>query len=194
MRKVPREEFFPGACQQFAYEDRAYPIANGQAISQPYTVAFMCQALKLSPEDTVLEIGTGSGYSAAVLSKLVRRVISIERIPELAEQAISRLQCFKCDNVQIFVGDGTLGCLAQAPYDAIVVTAAAENLPSAYPEQLCEGGRIVIPAGRLNGVQSMFRYTKLGGEIIPEMLGNFSFVPLIGMDGWYLGSTRHRKD
>jgi protein-L-isoaspartate(D-aspartate) O-methyltransferase len=184
MRQVPREEFVPASMRTSAYDDGALSIGQGQTISQPYTVAFMCEALRVVPTDRVLEVGTGCGYGAAVLSRLARAVYSIERIPELAEQARDRLQRLGFDNVTVQTADGSLGWKAAAPFDAIVVTAGAEKLPAAYVEQLAEGGRIVIPLGDTPRSQSMHRYTKRDGELTVEVLGGFLFVPLIGEQGW----------
>ena len=147
MGRVPRELFVLPEMRDTAYEDGPLPIGFGQTISQPYTVAFMCEALRLDGTEKVLEIGAGSGYAAAVLSLLTKSVFTIERVPELAEQARSQLVELGYDNVQVITGDGTLGLPAEAPFDAIVVTAGAETLPDTYIQQLRPGGRIVIPIG-----------------------------------------------
>ncbi len=183
MAKVPREEFVAAGYQDQAFADCALPIECGQTISQPYTVAFMCQAACISPSDKVLEIGTGSGYGAAVLSQLCRDVHTIERIPQLAEQARERLQRLGCTNVQVHVANGTLGLPEHAPFDVIVVTAAAEALPQPYLEQLQEGGRIIIPLGSSGYGQSMYRMTRSHGSMQVDNLGDFAFVPLIGACG-----------
>jgi protein-L-isoaspartate(D-aspartate) O-methyltransferase len=182
--EVPREEFLPRELAGSAYVDRALPIGQGQTISQPYTVAFMCEALQLTGIERVLEIGTGSGYGAAVLSRLCREVFSIERLPELLAEARDRLHGLGFKNVHLYEGDGTLGLASQAPFDAIVVTAGANRLPGPYAEQLADGGRIVIPIGESLGAQSMFRFTRRGEELVSEELGRFAFVPLIGSEGW----------
>ncbi len=179
MRSVPREEFVPPYFRDSAYEDRALPVGWGQTISQPYTVAFMAHAARLTGVDRVLEIGTGTGYSAAVLSHLAAEVCTIERWPELAEAARERLQRLGIKNVRTKLGDGSLGWPEQAPFDAIVVTAAAEHLPPAYLEQLTEGGRIVVPIGEHGSGQTMFLFTRHGDELLSESLGEFSFVPLV---------------
>jgi protein-L-isoaspartate(D-aspartate) O-methyltransferase len=184
MRRVPREKFVQLEKRDAAYEDGPLSIGFGQTISQPFTVAFMCQALQLTGTEKVLEIGTGSGYGAAVLSLLAKSVHSIERIPELADQARFRLEELGMDNVAVITGDGTLGLASEAPFDAIVVTAGAESLPDAYVEQVRLNGRIVIPIGGYRHDQQMYRYTRQERELQVERLGGFVFVPLIGKYGW----------
>lgn len=184
MSQVPREEFVPPAMRDCAYADSALPIGSGQTISQPYTVAIMAAAAQLKGEGSVLEIGTGSGYGAAVLSHLATMVYSVERIPELGEQARERLERLGYQNVDVRIANGTLGLPDAAPFDAIVVTAGAEALPVSYVDQLAEGGRLVIPIGRVPRSQEMYRFTKRGGELGIEDLGGFAFVPLIGKLGW----------
>jgi protein-L-isoaspartate(D-aspartate) O-methyltransferase len=179
MRKVPREEFVPAGQRADAYLDRPASIGYDQTISQPFTVAFMADALQLSGQEILLEIGTGSGYGAAVLSHLARVVYTVERISELAETAAERLARLGYDNVQVYCRDGSLGLPKYAPYDAICVTAAAEELPAAYPEQLAEGGRLLIPVGPSQWRQQMLRYTIRSGRLEAEDLGPFAFVPLI---------------
>ncbi|MBI3862881.1 MAG: protein-L-isoaspartate(D-aspartate) O-methyltransferase [Planctomycetia bacterium] len=186
MGRIPREQFVPTEMRDAAYEDGPLPIGFGQTISQPFTVAFMCEALRLNGTEKVLEIGAGSGYSAAVLSLLARSVFTIERVPELAEQARSRLTELGYDNVHVITGDGTLGLSSEAPFDAIVVTAGAETLPDTYVQQLRMGGRIVIPIGEYRYNQEMYRFTRLEGELRVETLGGFAFVPLIGKYGWHV--------
>jgi protein-L-isoaspartate(D-aspartate) O-methyltransferase len=175
---VPREEFVPSALVDLAYEDRALPIELEQTISQPYTVAFMCQEARLAPTDKVLEIGTGSGYGAAVLSLLAREVHTIERIDELYQGARARLERLGYSNVHVYRDDGTDGLPAEAPFDAIVCTAGAEVLPVAYQEQLATGGRLIIPLGPL-AHQTMARFTRHGDSWQRENLGSFGFVPLV---------------
>lgn len=182
MAEVPREEFVPEELRESAYDDRALPIGFHQTISQPYTVAVMLEALNLSSRDTVLEIGTGSGYAAAVLAQLVATVQSVERVPELAQAAERRLQRLGYRNVQVHVGDGSLGLEESGPFDAIVVTAAAEVLPPPYAKQLVEGGRLVIPLGDSYS-QNLYRFTKKEEHLVSEDLGGFAFVPLIGRYG-----------
>lgn len=180
---VPREKFVPPELRSSAYTDHALPISDGQTISQPFTVAFMCQALQLRGDEHVLEVGTGSGYAAAVLSHLAATVITVERIPHLAETAAARLKKLRYENVQVHLADGNLGWPQAAPYDAIVVTAAAEELPESYLGQLKQGGRIVIPIGPKFAGQTMYRFTRHGAGMQSEELGPFVFVPLIGAYG-----------
>lgn len=182
MSEVPREKFVPEALRDEAYDDRALPIGFHQTISQPFTVAFMLEALGLRSSDKVLEIGTGSGYAAAVLSQLVTTVHSVERIPELAQAAQRRLQRLGYRNVHVHVGDGSLGLPEHEPFDAIVVTAAAEVLPPPFAKQLVDGGRLVLPLGDAYS-QSLYRFTKVGEQLVSEDLGGFVFVPLIGRHG-----------
>lgn len=189
MLAVPREEFVSPSDRSAAYDDFPLSIGHGQTISQPYTVAYMAQAAKLGGQERVLEIGTGSGYGAAVLSKLARSVVTIERIGELGKAAAERLAKLGYDNVEVRVGDGTLGCPERAPYDAIVVTAGGENLPPALAEQLAEEGRCIIPVGPTRQEQQLMRYTRRGRELFAESLGSFAFVPLIGEAGWKVENT-----
>lgn len=184
LNRVPREQFVPADERRLAYVDRALAIECGQTISQPYTVAFMCQALHFTGTERVLEIGTGSGYNAAVLSRLVAEVYSIERFADLAQSAIERLRNLGCRNVRVTIGDGTLGWPEMAPFDAILVTAAARILPQPYIDQLAEGGRIIIPIGSLSEGQTMCRFRKTHGQLTEQHLGGFQFVPLIGEYGW----------
>lgn len=184
MSHVPREAFVPPDLRSAAYDDCPLPIGCDQTISQPFTVAFMTQALQLLGSEKVLEIGAGSGYGAAVLGILAAEVYTIERIPELADQARERLAQLGYENVVVITGDGTLGFPDQSPFDAIVVTAGAEALPQAYVDQLAIGGRIVVPIGGYRDSQIMYRFTRLPGELKVEHLGRFTFVPLIGKFGW----------
>lgn len=181
---VPREEFLPDHLKHRSYEDVALPIGLGQTISQPFTVAYMCAALALNGEEVVLEIGAGSGYGACVLSRLARWVYTIERLPELADETRQRIDRLGYRNIDVRIGDGSLGLPDAAPFDGIIVTAGAEHLPSAYREQLAEGGRIVIPVGPSPRRQSLMRYTRQDNELRVENLGEFAFVPLIGADAW----------
>lgn len=179
MEWVPREEFVPPEFRRAAYDDAPQPIGFSQTISQPFTVAFMCQEAKLAPTDKVLEIGAGSGYGAAVLSLLAREVHTIERIDELFRNARARLARLGYKNVHVHHGDGTRGLPGEAPFDAILVAAGAEGVPIAYREQLSEGGRILMPVG-LPGDQQMIRVTRHEGEWQQDNLGSFGFVPLVG--------------
>jgi protein-L-isoaspartate(D-aspartate) O-methyltransferase len=179
MEWVPRHEFVPPELIDQAYEDRALPIGLEQTISQPYTVAFMCQAASIQHTDKVLEIGTGSGYGAAVLSLLAREVYSIERIEELYNATHQRLSLLGYAKVHACLEDGTLGLPHEAPFDAIIVTAGAEWLPAAYQDQLADGGRLIIPIGPPSA-QQMIRITRHGNRFTRENLGGFGFVPLVG--------------
>ncbi len=183
MARVPREEFVPDDVKEEAYHDGPLPIGYGQTISQPYTVAMMCEALQLTGNENVLEVGTGSGYAACVLSHLARQVHTIERIPELTRYAEACLKKLGIRNVRCHVGDGSLGFPEAAPFDAIVVTAGGPSLPADFINQLAEGGRIVMPVGPMHD-QTMCRYTLREGTLTLEKLGAFCFVPLIGADGW----------
>jgi protein-L-isoaspartate(D-aspartate) O-methyltransferase len=181
MEWVPREEFVPPELVDLAYDDRALPIGLEQTISQPYTVAFMCQEARVSASDKVLEIGTGSAYGAAVLSLLAREVHTVERVEELFLAARDRLARLGYDNVRVYFDDGTRGMPQEAPFNAIVCTAGAEVLPDAYQEQLADGGRLVIPIGP-PAHQQMTRLTLRGDTWERDNLGSFGFVPLVGND------------
>ena len=185
MATVPREAFVPPAERRHAYDDRALPIAEGQTISQPYVVALMTEALELAPDDRVLEVGTGSGYAAAVLAGCAGSVVSVERVPALAAAAAAVLADLGVAGVEVHVADGTLGWPAAAPYDAIVVTAGGPDVPAALVDQLAPGGRLVLPAGPL-GRQRLVRVRRTddGGVGPVEDLGAVAFVPLIGEQGW----------
>jgi protein-L-isoaspartate(D-aspartate) O-methyltransferase len=179
MDEVPREQFVEGDFSGAAYDDRALPIACGQTISQPYVVAYMTEQLALRPEHRVLEIGTGSGYQAAVLSRIAREVVTVERYRTLAEKARSRLFALGYNNVEVVVGDGFSGVPERAPYDRIIVTAAAEDVPPALVEQLGEGGIMVLPLGPHHGAQSIVRLTKTAQGLAREELIAVRFVPLL---------------
>ena len=183
MRAVPRHLFVPEANRQHAYEDHPLDIGAGQTISQPYMVAVMTQLLALSPGDNVLEIGTGSGYQTAILASLVRHVTSVERIAALAERAEETLSGLEYRNVSIHVGDGTLGWPRDAPYDAIIVTAAGPSTPVLLKDQLSDGGRLLCPVGSRNA-QQLIRIVRNGTQYREDAGVGCVFVPLIGADGW----------
>jgi protein-L-isoaspartate(D-aspartate) O-methyltransferase len=183
MSRVPRERFVPSELQQSAYDDRPLSIGCGQTISQPYIVALMSEALGLTGGEKVLEIGTGSGYQAAVLAELAGYVYTVERIPELAEAAARTLAELGYKNVQVEIAGDQLGCPEYAPYDAILVAAAAPSVHQTLVDQLCEGGRLVIPVGS-RYEQELLRVTRLNTGIRTERLGGCRFVPLIGRDAW----------
>jgi protein-L-isoaspartate(D-aspartate) O-methyltransferase len=180
MQAVPREEFVPGHLRGAAYDDCALPIACGQTISQPAVVAYMTEQLRLAPDDRVLEIGTGSGYQAAILAEIVRDVYTIERLPELARTAATRLERLGCANVHVREGDGAQGWPEAAPYDAIMVTAAAEEIPPALIAQLDVGGRLIMPVGGSYETQVLLLLErKTPEEISSRRLWAVRFVPLI---------------
>lgn len=186
MMRVPRHFFFPGDFEEEAYEDKAFPISAGQTISQPYTVAYQTMLLRVKPGFKVLEIGTGSGYQAAVLHALGCKVITIERQKELYQKAIELFSDLNLDIIP-FLGDGTLGVPEYAPYQGIVVTAAAPEVPQALLQQLSLGGRLVIPSGSLD-LQQMCVYERdVENKIKKSVHGQFKFVPLIGKLGWKEG-------
>jgi protein-L-isoaspartate(D-aspartate) O-methyltransferase len=185
MRSVPREAFLPPELAEFAYEDHPLPIAEGQTISQPYIVALMTAALLLDRTDRVLEIGTGSGYAAAILGRVARDVYTVERHGELADAAAARLRTLGFANVHVRHGDGTRGWPEHAPYDAIVVTAGGPKIPEPLLAQLAVGGRLVIPVGEEKALQTLVRVTReADGSLRQEELGDVRFVPLIGAEGW----------
>lgn len=188
--RLPRHFFLPPEFESHAYEDKAFPIAEDQTISQPYTVAYQTRLLLLKPGMKVLEIGTGSGYQAAVLSLCGANVYSIERHRVLSETAAETLKkvnevCSLSIAVRMFVGDGSKGLPAHAPFDRILVTAGAPSVPKALVNQLGIGGMLVIPVGKLNEVQKMVRITRTGEtDIETEVFDDFSFVPLLGDNAW----------
>ena len=179
MDEVPREHFVEDEFSDAAYADQALPIACGQTISQPYVVAYMTEALAVKPQHRVLEVGTGSGYQAAVLSRLAREVVSIERYRTLAETARARLRTLGYDNVEIIVGDGLAGAPVRAPFDRIIVTAAAETVPQALIDQLADGGVMILPLGPHGGTQELIRLTRAGRDLKRESLIAVRFVPLL---------------
>jgi protein-L-isoaspartate(D-aspartate) O-methyltransferase len=179
MDEVPRGQFVTMQFADRAYADQALPIDCGQTISQPYVVAYMTEQLGLRPHHRVLEVGTGSGYQAAVLSRLAREVVSVERYRTLAEQARERLKALGYDNVEVVIGDGFAGVPRRAPYDRINVTAAAETVPQVLLDQLTEGGVMVLPLGQHGGSQHIVKLTKLQTGIEREQLIAVRFVPLL---------------
>ncbi len=181
--KVPRHLFVQPAMQHRAYDDNPLPIGQGQTISQPYMVALMTQALRLTGSERVLEIGTGSGYQAAILAELSSQVFTVERIEALARQARQVLDELRYYNVAVKVGDGTIGWAEHAPFDRIMVTAGAPRVPGTYWEQLAEGGILAIPVGD-SYVQSLKVIEKKDGREVQSDQGGCVFVPLLGKYGW----------
>ncbi len=180
MGEVPRHEFVPPALRRHAYDDRPLPIGGGQTISQPYIVAAMTELAKVGPDDIALEIGTGSGYQAAILARLARRVYTIEILPDLAESARARLDRLGYTNVLVRAGDGYQGWPEHAPFDVIVVTAAPDEVPSALIDQLKPGGRLVVPVGPEDAVQSLKLIEKdLGGALRERDVMPVRFVPMV---------------
>jgi protein-L-isoaspartate(D-aspartate) O-methyltransferase len=185
MRTVPREAFVPGGLTQRAYDDCPLPIGQGQTISQPYVVAFMIAAAAPQATDRALEIGTGSGYSAAVLASMVKEVLTVERIPTLATAASRRLADLGYQNVHVRCGDGTLGWPEHAPYDIIIGTAGGPRVPPALLAQLAAGGRLIMPVGSEPCLQRLVRISRRAdGVLTDEQLEAVAFVPLIGEQGW----------
>lgn len=185
MRKVPREKFVAAGFEDAAYEDSPLPIGQGQTISQPFVVARMVEAAGLQPGDRVLEVGTGSGYAAAVMAEIAGEVFTIERHAALAEEAGRRLKALGFDNVEVQVGDGSKGWPQKAPFDAVVVAAGGPAAPAALKEQLRIGGRLVIPVGEERTAQRLTRITRVAADRFEEAdLGGVVFVPLIGEEGW----------
>lgn len=183
MLTIPRHEFVPPEQVHQAYVDAPLPIGNSQTISQPYIVALMTELLYLKGDETVLEIGTGSGYQAAILAHLAKKVYSIERIPELAERAQSLLHSLQLENIEVVVGDGSCGLPEHAPYQAIIVTASAPEVPKPLEDQLSDGGRLVVPVGsRVGQVLELWR--REGQKLVCEKLAPVAFVPLIGEHAW----------
>jgi len=179
MDEVPREHFVDSAFLDNAYADHALPIACGQTISQPYVVAYMTEKLEVRPQHRVLEIGTGSGYQAAVLSRLVSEVVTIERYRTLAEQARTWLATLGYHNIEVVVGDGFEGAPDRAPYDRIIITAAADEVPKRLIDQLADGGLMILPLGPHDGAQQLVRLRKSGEGIGREDLIPVRFVPLL---------------
>jgi protein-L-isoaspartate(D-aspartate) O-methyltransferase len=183
--EVPREAFVSGGYAHLAYGDHPLPIEAGQTISQPYIVALMIQAAGIGLRDKVLEVGSGSGYAAAVISRIAGKVIGIECRHELAEASRERLSRLEFDNVEIVEGDGSVGWPAEAPYDAILAAASGSHVPQALIGQVAEEGRIVMPLGEPGSVQELVKLTKRAdGTVERENLGDVRFVPLVGEEGW----------
>jgi protein-L-isoaspartate(D-aspartate) O-methyltransferase len=179
MSRVPRHLFVAKALASQAYGDHPLPIGSGQTISQPYIVALMTQWAEVHPKDKVLEVGTGSGYQAAILAELTNEVFSIELLPKLAHQAAARLTQLGYGRVHLKCGDGYQGWPAEAPFDAILVTAAATQVPEELARQLQEGGRLVIPLGPQGGSQTLVRFRKIKGRLVREASLPVRFVPLV---------------
>ena len=184
-REVPREEFVDEEHRRWAYDDNPLPIEAGQTISQPYIVALMIEAAAIAPGGKVLEVGAGSGYAAAVISRIAESVVAIERHGELAQIARERMARLGYDNVRIIEGDGTRGCADEAPFDAILAAASGSHVPKPLVDQLAPGGRLVMPVGDPGFVQELVKVTKRpDGTTKQENLGGVRFVPLIGEEGW----------
>lgn len=184
MREVPREKFVLSGFEEFAYEDGPLPIGRSQTISQPYIVALMIEAAEVKPGDKVLEVGAGSGYAAAVMSRIARKVYAVERHAALAHAATRRLEKLGYANIELRIGDGTKGWAEVAPFDAILVAAAAASTPQALKDQLDVGGRLVIPVGEGPRSQRLLKITRTGGTTFEEEdLGGVMFVPLVGEQG-----------
>ena len=183
MRSVPRHRFVPPEHRQYAYTDGPLPIGQGQTISQPYIVALMTQLLGPDGDENVLEVGTGSGYQAAILGALASQVHTIERYGELAQKAKRVLTDLGVNNVQVHTGDGSQGLMEFAPYDDIMVTAAAPRVPQALLDQLADGGRLVIPVGSRGG-QYLELWQRQGKDYNQELIIPVAFVPLVGKFGW----------
>ncbi len=194
-RAVPREAFISPDFAAHAYADSPLPIESGQTISQPYIVALTIDAAGIGPDDKVLEIGAGSGYAAAVIGRIARKVIAIERHHELVELARERMRRLGYGNVQVLEGDGTRGCPAEAPFDAIVAAASGSHVPTVLVDQLKPGGRIVMPVGDPHSVQSLVKVTRrTDGTTEQETLCAVRFVPMIGEYGFRDPASRHPSE
>ncbi len=190
MLEVPRHEFLPPSLNASAYDDRAQPIGHGQTISQPYIVAFMTEQLLLSAEHTVLEIGTGTGYQTAVLALLAKHVCTVERIAALQKQAATSLEGLGLTNLSMSVADGTLGLASRAPFDRVIVTAAAPKVPAPLVTQLRDGGILIIPVGAREE-QTIVRVERRGTRTVETPLLACRFVKLLGREGWATDSGTH---
>lgn len=185
MGEVPRERFVPVEQARYAYQDCPLPIEAGQTISQPFIVAAMIEAGEIAPADRVLEVGAGSGYAAAVMSRIAKQVIAIERHRELADLAAARMRDLEYENVEVHFADGSKGWPGAAPYDVIIASAGAPAVPQALKEQLDIGGRLVIPVGSADGGQRLIKLKRENATtLVEEDLGGVAFVPLIGVQGW----------
>jgi protein-L-isoaspartate(D-aspartate) O-methyltransferase len=188
MRETPRHMFIPPPYDRSAYADNPLPIGNGQTISQPYIVALMTDLLNPGSEDRILEIGSGSGYQTAILAALAKRVITIERIPAVADLARSNLRKLGITNTDLVVADGTIGYTASAPYNGILITAATPHIPQPLIDQLAEGGRLVAPVGNRD-IQELVRIGRVRNRNVESHHGGVRFVPLVGKYGWEGEST-----
>jgi len=180
MKRVPRHEFVPDEYIDQAYNDHPLPIGEGQTISQPYIVALMTELAMIGPESKVLEVGTGSGYQAAILAQIVKKVYSVEIIKSLGEQATKRLEELGFKNIEVKIADGYFGWEENAPYDAIIVTAAPDHIPHPLINQLKDGGVLIIPVGPPGAYQTLWQIIKNGDKLISNNMGGVSFVPLTG--------------
>jgi protein-L-isoaspartate(D-aspartate) O-methyltransferase len=179
MRKVPRHLFVPEKYRAFSYRDHPLPIGQGQTISQPYIVAFMTEALDLKPNEKVLEIGTGSGYQAAILAELVKEVYTIEIVEKLGKRAQRTLEMLGYKNIHVKIGDGYMGWPEKAPFDAVIVTCAPERIPEALVQQLNDGGRMIIPVGKAGAIQELVRAVKKKGKLKTKEVMRVRFVPMV---------------
>lgn len=189
MMAVPREKFVPSRVRAAAYEDRALPVAHDQTISQPFIVAYMTEQLSVTPDARVLEIGTGTGYQTAILATLAKHVFTVERIATLQQQAAARLADLNVPNITISCGDGSLGLPEHAPYDRVLVTAAAPSVPGPLTDQLVDGGVLVIPVGA-SAEQTIVRVVREGQRTIETPMLACRFVKLIGQEGWPIGKQK----
>lgn len=183
MARIPRELFIPAEQAAYAYDDRPLPIGLGQTISQPFIVALMTQALELKGSEKVLELGTGSGYQAVILAELASKVVTVERLPQLAESAKKVFEKLGYTNIEVHLAEKQLGWPQEAPYDGILVSAGAPRIPEVLLEQLADGGRMVVPVGS-RFEQDLLKVVKKGDRVITHNLGGCRFVPLVGEGAW----------